>query len=383
MRILLTNHVPFQTSVSGALMRMLAQGLISSGDQAECLIVDRVGQGEEPFPVHRVVCSEKDSDAGAAAPLPSFTSVPSSHVTFDQLTDPQIGAYRSQLRKGINRVVDALDPQIIHCLHLWVQGALVLETGVPYVLSAQSTNLLGVEQDPRYREWAEQAAENAGRIIANSFWMANEICQRFDVEPNRVATVRHGVDCDAFQAEGASPRELAAQLGLPEGPIILFSGKLMDVQGGDVLLHAAADYESRIEDSVTILAGDGPRLADWKRLADELKLRRVFFLGDRSRLDLVSLYRAAKLMVLPTRVDPFEIAYLEAFAAGTPVVSCRVGAMAEIIYEEIGGFVQPDDPTALADMITQAVQEDWKSSKGPLARLYAVEQHNLTDWVSR
>lgn len=384
MRVLLTNHAPFRGSDSGAIMYSLAEHLIEQGHDVYCLIVDVQREGDEPFPVHRLVCNPDDPDADLNMNLPSFTSVPDSHRTFRELDDRQIADYREAMRKAIDSVVDEFDPSVIHCQHIWAQGTLVLETGVPYVLSSRSTNLMAYKEDPRYRLWADQAAENAGRILANSFWMANELCQLFDIEPSKVATVRLGVDVDRYNGPQPAASDVLKPLGIPvDGPLVVFSGKLLDFQGVDVLLAAAKEYESQIPGVTSVIAGDGPSSAALQKQASELGLERAHFVGEQSHQDLIRLYQLADLMVFPSRVDPFEIVYLEAFACGTPVVSCRVGAMAEIINEEIGGFVPPDDPQALAAMIGQALNDDWKSSKGPLARLYAEEQHSMSNWVSQ
>ena len=134
---------------------------------------------------------------------------------------------------------------------------------------------------------------------------------------------------------------------------------------------------------MTVLAGDGPLCADLQKQIQELGLQRVHLLGDRARIDQAALYRMADLKIVPARTEPFEMVVLEALAAGTPVVGSRVGGLAEIISEELGGLVAPDDSAELADTIVRAIREDWKRTKGAACAAHATREHGMDVWVKR
>lgn len=80
--------------------------------------------------------------------------------------DEQIHDYRNRLRAALDRMVESFNPDFIHVQHLWIPAHLALETGVPYVVSTWGNELPLYRAGPRFRVYVEQAAENAGRIIA-------------------------------------------------------------------------------------------------------------------------------------------------------------------------------------------------------------------------
>jgi len=385
MRILLTNHFPFEGSATGTATHDLAIGLLAAGHEVRVLIVDQSSEGDEPFPVRRVVCGGESSRSAAELPfdLPSFTTHSRSHLTYYGLTDEQVALYRDALREAIDDEVGKFDPQIIHVKHLWVQSSLVLETGVPYVASAQETNLAGYQRDPRYQIWAEQGAQNAGCVIADSAWMASEVRRVFHVDADRVATVPSGIDLRFYQGKPDDAARIVRGMGLPpsKGPLIVFAGKLVESQGVDVLLEAAKLYESQWPGSQTVIVGDGPELDRLEARAKSLHLARTHFLGHREREEHAALYKRADLVVIPSRTDPFELVAIEALASGTPVLATEVGSIPELIRTEIGGLSPVGDAPALAALVDRAIREGWKQKKGPAAAAYAAREHGMEQWV--
>ena len=83
------------------------------------------------------------------------------------VTEPGKGldAFRRALRRRLDAEVVAFDPQIIHVQGLGILGHLALETGVPYLISTWGDELLACQNDSPLRTYAQQAAENAGRIL--------------------------------------------------------------------------------------------------------------------------------------------------------------------------------------------------------------------------
>src|SRR5487761_1176093 len=98
---------------------------------------------------------------------------------FTELTDAQIDAYRSELRRALDAAVETFNPDLIHVQHLWVQAHLALETGVPYLASTWGGEVPVYQADPRFRVFADQAAENAGRIVADQESTRRDILSAF------------------------------------------------------------------------------------------------------------------------------------------------------------------------------------------------------------
>jgi hypothetical protein len=153
MRILLMHHFPLGQSQAGPLVRKWSLSLESAGHETRLLIVDRQSRDDEPLTIDRVVCRADDATADLAFEIPQFSA--SQGLVFRALSDSQLAAYRDQLRRHLDAQIDRFDPHVIHAQHIWVQGQLALETGVPYVLNAWGPELIEYESDARYRNLAD------------------------------------------------------------------------------------------------------------------------------------------------------------------------------------------------------------------------------------
>jgi hypothetical protein len=188
MRILLTHHLPLAESAAGAFLAQLALDLLSAGHRVRSLIVDRQRFGPDDFSVRRVVCDPDAPDADLDFPLPTFESGAADH-TFEDLTNHQLNRYREVLRAALDDEINHFDPHVIHAQHVWVQGHLALETGVPYVLTAWGEELPICQRDARYRRYAQEAAENAGRVLAHGPALCDAVIKTFDDLEDRVQLV--------------------------------------------------------------------------------------------------------------------------------------------------------------------------------------------------
>jgi len=98
------------------------------------------------------------------------------------------------------------------------------------------------------------------------------------------------------------------------------------------------------------VVGTGPELSKLQALARDLGVAdRVSFLGHVPFSELVAEYRAADVFCLPSVQEGFGIVFLEAMAAGLPVVGCQAASVPEVVPDwECGLLVPPRDVPALA-----------------------------------
>jgi glycosyltransferase involved in cell wall biosynthesis len=140
------------------------------------------------------------------------------------------------------------------------------------------------------------------------------------------------------------------------GPLLLFVGRLRHYKGVDVLIQAMRD----VPDAQALIAGIGPEEIACRTLTQEMGLGdRVHFLGEPSDDELVTIYRAADIFVLPStnRAEMFGIVQIEAMASGLPVICTELGTGTSFVNQHglTGLVVPPNDPTALAGAINQLV----------------------------
>ena len=170
MRILLVNQGTLDAAETGLPLAPLSGALAAAGHEVRRLAID----------------NHDPADAQA----------------FLQLSDPQLAAYRDVLRQALDAEIDAFDPHIVHVQPIWVLAHLALEAGAPYVLTASGVELPVYRLDPRFRRLTEEAAENAGRIIATSEAVRLEMIAAFGDLDGRVVTM---------PAELAEPLESGAE----------------------------------------------------------------------------------------------------------------------------------------------------------------------------
>lgn len=358
MRILLVNHFPLEGSGSGTYTLNLAQHLAKRGNQV-CVVLP---ENREPSPLEGVELRPVyfTPDTGAApAPdalpfnFPCFTTHPRSLTAFGDLTDEQLDQYLAAFTAAIDEAVRVFRPDIIHAQHVWLLADVAARTGMPTVLTAHGTDMMGYRKWPQLRPMADEAVQLCRRIIAISRDNYQDTIDTIPAAAPKMALLLNGYNEDVFYREPIDRTALLASHGVAyDGqPIMLFAGKLTGFKGIDTLLRAAARYEAANPDVITLLAGSGEEEAALKALKADLGLQRTHFLGHQQQADLRELYNAADVFAMPSRREPFGLVALEAMACGLPVVATNQGGLAEFVSDEVGALVPVDDEAALADAV--------------------------------
>ena len=143
---------------------------------------------------------------------------------------------------------------------------------------------------------------------------------------------------------------------------LLFLGRAESLKGGDLLLKALPLVAQKIERSLSLtIAGDGPALPEWKRIADTIRNDRieVEFVGWSSRTE--DLFSRSHLFVMPSVwPEPFGLSGIEAGSYAVPAVAFATGGIPEWLHEAQNGHLAPaNPPTAknLATAITSALSD--------------------------
>ena len=214
MRVLLMNHASLAQSEGGRLVRKWALALAAAGHDPRILLVDdgpSIGDSTEGVLVERVICRPGDATADLPFDLPRFVARHDANVqhTFSTLSDQQLTRYRDRLRKRLDSLIDRFDPHVLHVQHIWVLGQLSLESGVPYVLNAWPDELLEYDRDPRYQALADQAAENAGRILVPDEALSRQVVERFESATDRLLVMPRELVLDSVEPNKTSDSLLA------------------------------------------------------------------------------------------------------------------------------------------------------------------------------
>jgi glycosyltransferase involved in cell wall biosynthesis len=165
--------------------------------------------------------------------------------------------------------------------------------------------------------------------------------------PEKVLLVPLGVDTERFAVrEGGS--------GSTARPSILYVGRVDRSKGVDLLIRAVAALRATQPTlTLTIIgpAANADRLGELQQLVADLSLERsVTFVGAVAYEALPSHYRAASILVLPSRNEGFGMVLVESMACGTPVVALKnSGGPDDIITDGVDGLLVSE--TELADRL--------------------------------
>lgn len=174
-----------------------------------------------------------------------------------------------------------------------------------------------------------------------------------------------GVDYEFF----AKQRDISAlESKWRPGKIILTVAKLKERKGVDVSLRAFKYVKKEISSAKYLIIGGGDP-SPCKKLANEMDLSDVFFLGQVSDEELARYYQLCDVFVMTPRrfgydVEGFGLVYLEAGAAGKPVVASRHGGVTDVVKHMLNGLVVPEnDPESTAKAIITLLTDKLLSEK--------------------
>jgi len=126
--------------------------------------------------------------------------------------------------------------------------------------------------------------------------------------------------------------------------------------GIDVVVRAFAEVQRLLPDAQLDLVGGGVQEVSIRELVEQLNLSNVNFVGVASRQEIGELYDRADIFVNGSNLDNMPVSVLEAFAAGTPVVTTEPEGMKFIVSDEHTGLLsKPGDPAALAKNILRVL----------------------------
>ena len=169
----------------------------------------------------------------------------------------------------------------------------------------------------------------------------------------RLVRLAPGVDSTVFRP-GPGGEAVRARLGLAGRPVVLCVSRLVPRKGQDTLIRAwprvlAARAAAGGQEPVLLIVGGGPYRNDLDRLAGRLGVTgSVRFTGPVPEADLPGYYAAADIFAMPCRtrrggldVEGLGIVYLEASAAGLPVIGGDSGGAPDAIEPGESGYVVP------------------------------------------
>jgi glycosyltransferase involved in cell wall biosynthesis len=205
-------------------------------------------------------------------------------------------------------------------------------------VSLTRRELAGVEARER------DVYRHAAGIFTLSERLRRSFIEDLGLAPGHVHAVHAGPNFDVARIPRTLPRDVPSH-----PPTILFVGRQFHRKGGDVLTAAFRRVRERIPDARLMIAGPPSLPASEPGITQLGDLNKNQAAGWAA---LVAAYGSADVFCLPTRFEPFGIAFIEAMYFSLPCIGTDAWAVPEMIADGETGFTVPiDDVDALADRL--------------------------------
>jgi len=337
-------------------MNVYVRELVSSLSQAgvDCTTFTRATRADQPEvvqvePFHRVV------------------HVPAG--PFD-LRKEELPSVVEQFGDGVSRYLGSDFPADLIHANYWLSGLaghrLKHEHDLPLVCTFHTLAKVkseGGDAEPEAREGAEEGIVGCADAIAvNCSEEESQFRRLYGHPPGRIEVIAPGVE-HAFFAPGERHGARAA-LELPtDSPVLLFVGRIQPLKGPDVAVRALAALGRR--DALLLLVGGASGIEGdheverLEALIDELGVTgQVRFVPPQPHHILSTYYRAADVVLVPSRSESFGLVALEASACGVPVVASAVGGLLTLVDHADTGFLVADrDPDVFARHVASLLDD--------------------------
>ena len=301
--------------------------------------------------------------------------------------EPEAGSYEEVTGKGIGQALDEIRPQaalLCGYSHPFDKKAFVecRRRKIPILLRAETTDH-AVKRSwlkNRLRDWKLRVIYRECALVLPIGTRSRQHYRRLGVPEQKMVDSPYCVDESSFHFDEASRSSLRAQgkerLGIqdsgcrirgshPETVWILFSGKLVERKGPDLLVEAVGQLQKEGEMVGIVFCGSGEMEKELKRRCEELKIPAVFA-GFVNQSGLSEIYHACDLFCLPSRRgETWGLVVNEALLHGLPVVvSEAVGCAPDLVRsDECGAIFESGKVESCVEGLKKVFREGFQSER--------------------
>lgn len=224
---------------------------------------------------------------------------------------------------------------IPHSVSAWLASR-ILPRGLPFITTLHGTDVTLVGNDPTFLPITRLSIEQSPGVTAISRYLKDKTLEVFSVEKD-IRVIPNFVNCDLYRPE--SDPELRRRYAVPGERILVHVSNFRPVKRILDCVRILAKVNQEVPCRL-LMIGDGPDRGPAQALAYELAVDdKVLFLG--KQLSVAPLLAIADVLLLPSEMESFGLAALEAMACGVPPVASRVGGLPEVVDHEETGFLLP------------------------------------------
>lgn len=230
-------------------------------------------------------------------------------------------------------------------------------TRVPYIMTIQSADFTIYHARSRLngvQSWVERVIYR-GAMVCHA--VSDDLCRHYARQGiNQCVMIPNGVETDLFRPLEQGEREyVRAQYEIPKNArVVITTSRLTHKNGVHDLIDAVASLEVLL-----VIAGDGVERARLEaRVREENMEHKVLFLGHVPHVEVGKLVGASDIYARTPLAEGFGIVFLEAMAAGVPVVATHVGGIPEFVTDgETGLLVSPGDVAGITRALEKLISD--------------------------
>jgi N-acetyl-alpha-D-glucosaminyl L-malate synthase BshA len=219
---------------------------------------------------------------------------------------------------------------------------------LPFVTTLHGTDITLVGLDRSYLPITRYSIQESDGVTAISNYLKEKTVESFEIT-REIEVVTNFVNCDVYTPikDEALRAEARKRLAEPDEAILMHLSNFRPVKRVvdvvKIFAKVAREMPARL-----VLIGDGPDRSAAEWLAHDLGIQgRVHFLGKQERVN--ELLPLADILLMPSELESFGLAALEAMACKVPSVATRVGGVPELIDDgETGLLYEVGDVDGMA-----------------------------------
>jgi N-acetyl-alpha-D-glucosaminyl L-malate synthase BshA len=249
---------------------------------------------------------------------------------------------------------------------------------LPFITTLHGTDITLVGSNRSYLPITKFSIEQSDGVTAISRYLQEQTVREFDIK-RPIEVIPNFVNCDLYTRQ---PNPTQRAKWAPAGePILMHLSNFRPVKRITDTVEIFAQVRAKMPAKL-VLIGDGPDRGAAEYLVRKKKLQKdVHFLGKQDQV--YHLLSDADLFLLPSQLESFGLAALEAMACEVPVIATNVGGVPEVVEHGVDGYlVEPGDVATAAkyaiDLLSRA---DRGREMGQRARLHAKKNFCANDVI--
>ena len=270
---------------------------------------------------------------------------------------------------------------IPHSVSALLARSMAAPRRLPFVTTLHGTDITLVGNNRSYLPITRFSIEESDGVTAISRYLLNQTIKEFEIK-RPIEVIPNFVNCDLY-TRAAADQSLRAKWAPNGEPILMHLSNFRPVKRVPDTVEIFRLVRAKMPAKL-VLIGDGPDRGTAEYLVRKYRLQKdVFFLGKQNAV--YEKLATADLFLLPSQLESFGLAALEAMACEVPVIATKGGGVPEVVEHGVDGYlVEPGDVAGAArNAIEILSRADRGREMGQTARNNAKKKFCSNDVIPR